>query len=459
MVAKDSAALPHASNSAVKHAVAETLSLVLAGGRGERLKSLTEQEAKPGLSFGGKYRLIDFPLSNCINSGIRKIGVVTQYRAHTLIHHVRRTWGFLRDELDEFVELWPAQQQTADGGWYAGTADAVFQNLNLIRSHRPHHVLILAGDHVYKQDYRQLISDHLASGADVTVSCIEVPCEEASRFGIIEAGADDQITNFVEKPNGHAPKAANARRCFASMGIYVFNADVLFQVLREDANRSRSTHDFGRDILPALLGRFRLFAHRFLHSCVEAEHSEEPYWRDVGTIDAYWKANMDLVQPRPAFDLYDRDWPIWTCHDQKPPARIGDDETHGRGTVANSILACGSVVSGGTVRRSLLSADAYVSSRTLVEDSIVLAGCKIGVGARVQRAILAEGCHIPDGMVVGEDGAEDARRFHVSPGGITLVTPKMLAIVKRVHTSMSERVVLPISPGGAPSVESLQIAS
>lgn len=459
MVTKDRTAASPASNRVMERAITNTLSLVLAGGRGERLKSLTQQEAKPGLSFGAKFRLIDFPLSNCINSGIRKICVVTQYRAHTLIHHVQRTWGFLRHELDEFVELWPAQQQTADGGWYAGTADAVFQNLGLIRSHRPHHVLILAGDHVYKQDYRKLIADHLASGADVTVSCVEVPCEDASRFGIVEVDADDQITNFFEKPNGDTPKAEKPGCCLASMGIYLFNMDALFAVLRDDAKRPRSTHDFGRDILPALLDRYRLFAHRFQHSCVSAEHSEEPYWRDVGTVDAYWEANMDLIRSRPAFDLYDRDWPIWTCHDQKPPARIMDDETQGRGMVENSIMACGSVVSGGAVRRSLLFSDTRVNPGSLVEDSVVLAGCEIGVGARIRRTILAEGCYIPAGMVIGEDEEEDARRFQVSPGGITVVTPGMLGAVKPVVARALKRARQPDLTSASDRLEPVRIAS
>lgn len=450
--------MPHAFDLAGKGAFTNILALVLAGGRGERLKSLTEQQAKPGLPFGGKYRLIDFPLSNCINSGIRKIGVITQYRAHTLIHHVQRTWGSLHHELNEFVEIWPAQQQTADGGWYAGTADAFFQNLELIRSHRPSHVLILAGDHVYKQDYRKIIAEHVSRGADVTVSCVEVPCEDANRFGIIETDGDDQITEFVEKPNGHVPKTAKTGCCLASMGIYVFNTDVLSAVLREDAKRARSTHDFGRDILPALLSRYRLFAHRFQHSSVGTESSREAYWRDVGTLDAYWKANVDLIQSRPAFDLYDHAWPIWTSHDQKPPARIFDDETHGRGMVTNSVVAGGCTVSGGTVRRSVLYLDVHVNGASSVEDSVVLAGCKIGVGARIRRAILAEGCLIPDGMVIGEDEEEDARRFQVSSGGITLVTPEMLTTMKPIASIVPRRTQQNEQVSGLERLEPAQIA-
>jgi len=413
-------------NSPTRQAVTQTLALVLAGGRGERLQCLTDRQAKPALPFGAKYRVIDFPLSNCVNSGIRKVGVATQYRAHELIHHVQRTWGFLRHELGEFVELWPAQQQTPEGGWYAGTADAAFQNIDLIRRHRPKHVLILAGDHVYKQDYGALIAEHVARAADVTVSCVSVPREEARRFGIVTANAEERIVAFIEKPPSPVAQPDDADRCFASMGIYLFNTDVLLAALRADAKNPKSRRDFGADIIPSLVGKSRMFAHQFSRSCVSTRRSDEPYWRDVGTIDSFWQANMDLVAAQPAFDLYDRNWPVWTNQDQRPPAKLVFDPAERLGMVSAAMIAEGCVISGATVRRSQLFSDVRIEASSVVEDSVILPGCEVKSRARISRAIIAAGCVVPEGLVIGDDIDDDRARFQVTPNGVTVVTPRML---------------------------------
>lgn len=412
--------------SPTRQAVTQTLAFVLAGGRGERLQCLTDKQAKPALPFGAKYRVIDFPLSNCINSGIRKVGIATQYRAHELIHHVQRTWGFLRHEMGEFVEVWPAQQQAGEGRWYAGTADAAFQNIELIKRHQPKYVLILAGDHVYKQDYGVLIAEHVARAADVTVSCVSVPKDEARRFGVVTVNAEEQISGFVEKPVTPVVQAEDPNRCLASMGIYLFNADVLFAALRADARNASSKRDFGADIVPALVGKCRMYAHQFARSCVSARRADEPYWRDVGTIDSFWQANMDLVASKPAFDLYDRNWPVWTHQEQRPPARLAFDSSERIGMVSAAMIAEGCVVAGATVRRSQLFADVRLEPASLVEDSVVLPGCEVQSRARISRAILAPGCVVPEGCVIGEDLADDRARFQVTPNGVTVVTPRML---------------------------------
>jgi glucose-1-phosphate adenylyltransferase len=407
--------------------LSQTLAIVLAGGRGERLQSLTDRQAKPALPFGGKFRMIDFPLSNCVNSGLRRIAVATQYRAHDLLHHVQRAWGFLRPEMSEFVELWPAQQQTAAAGWYAGTADAVYQNIELIRRHAPRFVLILAGDHVYKQDFRLLIADHIERDADVTISCIEVPREEGRRFGIMNVDSAGFVTNFLEKPTAPPGLADDPSRCLASMGVYLFTTEVLLEALREDATDPQSTHDFGRDIIPALLGQRRLFAHRFSQSCVGTNAAGEVYWRDVGTLDAYWEAHIDLVRTPAPLDLYDESWRIWTHQEHHAPARFisGDDDRCG--LVSDSILGPGAIIAGATIRRSVLFSGARVGTASRIADSVILPDCEIGPGARLQRCILAEGCRIPAGLVAGEDLDLDTQRFHRTAGGVTVITPRMLA--------------------------------
>jgi glucose-1-phosphate adenylyltransferase len=410
----------------VQQALRSTLAVVLAGGRGARLKALTLDQAKPSMPFAGKFRVVDFPLSNCINSGVRKVAVVTQYRAQTLIRHIHRGWNFLRGELGEFVELWPAQQQTAAGSWYLGTADAVFQNLGEIEELHPRWVLILAGDHVYRQDYGKLIAHHLETGAEVTVSCVEVPRAKASAFGCVDADPSGRITGFLEKPQDPPAIPGKPEVSYASMGIYVFDTQVLIDELHTDAASESSSHDFGYDIVPSLIGRRRVYAHPFNRSCVLSEGATEPYWRDVGTLDAFWEANHDFTEVTPALDLYDDKWPIWTYQVQRPSAKfVFDDETR-RGMAVDSLVAAGCIVSGGVVRRSLLFTDCRVNSYSLVEDPVVLPRVVIGRHCRVRKAIVASDCKLPEGLVVGEDPVADAKRFHRTEGGITLVTPKML---------------------------------
>ena len=409
-------------NRALKH----TLALILAGGRGSRLMHLTESQSKPAVPFGGKFRIIDFPLSNCLNSGIRRVGVATQYKAHTLIQHIQHGWGFLRAELKEFVEIWPAQQQTEDESWYRGTADAVFQNINIIQGHDPEYVLILAGDHIYKQDYSRLITQHIASKADVTVSCIEVPREEAKGFGVVDADADGNIVGFLEKPDDPPCIPGQPDISYASMGIYVFSAEFLYEQLCRDQKLEGSTNDFGNDIIPYLVGRCKLVAHSFSDSCVISDGQTEAYWRDVGTLDAYWEANLDLNKVTPSLDLYDKDWPIWTYQVQRPAAKFVFDSGDRCGTALCSLVSAGCVVSGGLVKRSLLFSNVRVNSYAKVTESVILPDCDIGRYARVHKVVMAKNCRIPQGMVIGEDEEEDLRRFYRSKGGVTLVTPCML---------------------------------
>lgn len=410
----------------LNRALRGTLALVLAGGRGSRLRNLTDDEAKPAVPFAGKFRIIDFPLSNCVNSGIRRIAVPTQYKAHTLIHHLQRAWGFMRAEINEFVELWPAQQQTTAESWYQGTADAVYQNLETVRRHGPEYILVLAGDHIYRQDYSKLLAYHIDKGADVTVSCVEVPIHKAREFGIVDVDDQDNIIGFLEKPADPPCVPGRPDIAFASMGIYVFNASFLIEQLERDAADSGSSHDFGKDIIPYLLGRARLVAHRFNDSCVITPGSREPYWRDVGTVDAYWEANLDLTTITPELDLYDEDWPIWTYQVQKPAAKFVFDSDDRRGMAVDSVVSAGCVISGATLRRSLLFNSVRVNSYALVEDSVVLPESDIGRHCRIKKAIIGTGCKVPEGLVIGENREEDERRFHVTENGVTLVTKHML---------------------------------
>ncbi len=412
-----------------------TLALVLAGGRGSRLKQLTDKQSKPAVPFGGKFRIIDFPLSNCINSGIRKIAVLTQYRAHTLIHHLQRGWSFLRPEIGEFVEIWPAQQQTESESWYQGTADAVYQNLEIITHHKPKYVLILAGDHIYKQNYSQLIDEHIRKGADVTVSCMEVPRKEASAFGVVDANAEGQIVDFVEKPENPPAVPGKPDSSFVSMGIYVFSYDVLMESLQGDAIDKQSSHDFGNDLLPHLVNsKCKVMAHEFHNSCIQAQNqdaaSESSYWRDVGTIDAYWEANLDLVSVTPQLDLYDMEWPVWTNQRQLPAAKFVFDKDNRRGMAVDTLVSAGCVISGSMVRRCLLFSNSRVNSYGEIEETLILPRADIGRNCKISRAIIDADCKIPEGMVIGEDPEEDARRFHRSEGGITLVTASMLEKLK-----------------------------
>ncbi len=403
-----------------------TLALVLAGGRGSRLKALTDWHAKPAIPFGGKFRIIDFTLSNCSNSGIRRIGVLTQYKAHSLIQHIQRGWGFLRGEFNEFIELLPAQQRTEGGNWYRGTADAVFQNLDIIRAHSPDYVLILAGDHVYKMDYGRMLANHVTQDAAVTVACIEVPVDKASGFGVMGVDGDNRIVRFEEKPAKPDPIPGRPGLALASMGIYVFNAQLLYDLLERDADLIGSHHDFGKDVIPSLIGEVKLVAHRFQDSCVMDGGAEEAYWRDVGTLDAYWEANVDLCRVTPALNLYDDNWPIWTSQAQSPPAKFVFDSEDRRGMAVDSLVAGGCVVSGATVRRSMLFTNVRVNSYCVIEDSVVLPNVDVGRHARIRRAIVDTGCVIPPGLVVGEDPVLDAQRFLQTESGITLVTRRML---------------------------------
>ena len=401
-----------------------TVALILAGGRGSRLKQLTDWRAKPGVPFGGKFRIIDFPLSNCLNSGIRRVGIITQYKAHSMIKHVQRGWGFLRGEFNEFVELLPAQQRI-ENDWYKGTADAVFQNMDIIRDYDPEHILILAGDHVYKMDYGEMLAYHSANGADMTVACFEVPQEEASAFGVMTVDAQGRVTDFHEKPQEPSAIPGKPGRTLASMGIYIFNAHFLYEQLIRDADERHSTHDFGHDLIPYLVSRYRVFAHPFAASCV-GESGTQPYWRDVGTVDAYWEANMELTKVSPDLNLYDEKWPIWTYQEQLPPAKFIFDDDDRRGIAVDSMVSGGCIISGATVRRSLLFSNVVVHSYAELVDSVVLPDVEIGRHARLYRTVIEKGCRIPEGMVVGENPEEDKKRFYVTEKGITLVTPEML---------------------------------
>jgi glucose-1-phosphate adenylyltransferase len=407
-----------------------TLALILAGGRGARLAQLTDWRAKPAVPFGGKFRIIDFPLSNCMNSGIRRIGVITQYKAHSLIRHIQRGWGFLRGEFGEFVELLPASQRMEET-WYKGTADSVYQNLDIIRAHMPEHVLVLAGDQVYKMDYGKMLAAHAARKADVTVGCIEVPLERAIAFGVMSVDGDDRIEEFAEKPR--APKAApgNPGVALASMGIYVFDTEFLMDQLMRDADDPDSSHDFGKDLIPYLVPRYRSYAHRFSTSCIQEDDSQEPYWRDVGTVDAYWEANLELTKVTPALNLYDADWPIWTYQEQVPPAKFVFDDPGRRGTAIDSLVAGGTIISGASVERSLLFTNIFVHSYSAIVECVVLPDVSIGRHSRLSKAVIDKGCRIPDGLVVGESAEDDSRRFHRTERGVTLITPDMLG--QRVH--------------------------
>jgi glucose-1-phosphate adenylyltransferase len=402
-----------------------TLALVLAGGRGSRLGPLTEWRAKPAVPFGGKFRIIDFSLSNCVNSGIRRIGICTQYKAQSLIRHVQRGWSFLDGRFNEFVELLPAQQRVSSD-WYKGTADAIFQSLDLLRLHAPERVLVLAGDHVYKMDYARMLVDHAASNADVTIACVEVPVAMASAFGVMQIDGAGRIKGFQEKPAHPEPIPGKSDVALASMGIYVFNTAFLYEQLIRDADEPGSTHDFGTDVIPHLIRRgYHVQAHWFADSCVNMIEGR-PYWRDAGTIDAFWEANLDLVHVTPELNLYDESWPIWTHQEQLPPAKFVLEEAGRTGAALDSLVAGGCIVSGSTVRRSLLFSRVRVDGSCVVEDSAILGDVDIGSNSTVRRAVVDKHCRLPPGTRIGVDPDEDRRRFHVTESGITLVTPAML---------------------------------
>lgn len=399
----------------------DTLALVLAGGRGSRLGALTSHRSKPAVPFGGRYRIIDFALSNSVNSGIRRIGVMTQYKAHSLIHHIGSSWSFLHREFGEFVEILPAQQQLGVA-WYAGTADAVYQNLEVIRAHDPRFVLVLGGDHVYKMDYGLMLGFHVNRGAQVTVGCIPVPLDRASAFGVMTADGDGRILEFEEKPPAPRPMADRPGEALASMGIYVFDTDYLLEKLLADAADPSSSHDFGKNIIPDAVRHARTYAYPF----VDHGTQRPAYWRDVGDLDSYWAANMELIGVTPELNLYDRDWPIWSYQQLSPPAKFIFDDDARRGTALDSMVAEGCIISGAQIRHSLLFNDVTVDQGSSVDASVLLPGAHIGKGCRLRNAVIETGCYIPDGTSIGIDRSEDLRRFEVAPRGTILVTPEML---------------------------------
>jgi len=404
----------------------DTMAYVLAGGRGSRLNELTQVRAKPAVYFGGNARIIDFALSNALNSGIRRIGVATQYKAHSLIRHLQQAWNFFRPERNESFDILPASQRVSETQWYDGTADAVFQNIDIIQSHDPEFMLILAGDHIYKMDYELMLRQHADRGADVTVACMEVPRSAASAFGVMAVDKKNIITEFVEKPSDPPAMPGKPDVSLVSMGIYVFRTEFLINELRRDAANKDSTHDFGKDIIPYIVKNGKALAHQFSQSCVRAESEPEAYWRDVGTVDAYWEANMDLTHIVPHFDLYDRSWPIWTHHEISPPAKFVHDEDGRRGQAISSLVSGGSIISGASVNKSLIFTNVRVSSYSHLEEAVVLPRCRIGNGARLSRVVLDRGVIIPDGLVVGEDPILDAKRFRVTDNGICLITQNMI---------------------------------
>jgi glucose-1-phosphate adenylyltransferase len=402
-----------------------TFALILAGGRGSRLHELTDWRAKPAVPFGGKFRIIDFTLSNCVNSGVRRVGVATQYKAQSLIRHLQLGWSFLDGRLGEFIEIMPAQQQMDDSQWYQGTADAVFQNLRELRIANPEYVLILSGDHVYRMDYGRILAAHVERKADLTVACIEVPLRGASEFGVMSVNEEGRIVDFAEKPANPQPVPGNPEVALASMGIYVFNARFLFEQLSRDADDPKSSHDFGKDIIPHAVKRYRTYAHSFSESCV-CDPGQSVYWRDVGTLDAYWAANMDLVHVTPALNLYDDAWPIWTWQPQSPPAKFVFDDDTRRGQAVDAMVSGGCIISGATVRRSMLFSCVRVNSYSLIQESIILPNVEVGRQCVIKKCIVDKNCRIPDGSQIGVNPEEDRKRFHVTASGITLVTQAML---------------------------------
>jgi glucose-1-phosphate adenylyltransferase len=413
-----------ASSRFVSNLTKNTVALILAGGRGSRLRELTDWRAKPAVPFGGKFRIIDFPLSNCINSGIRRVGVLTQYKAHSLIKHIQMGWGFLRGEFNEFIELLPAQQRI-DEKWYEGTADAVFQNLDILRQEKPKYVLILAGDHIYKMDYGQMLADHVRHNADMTIACLNVPIEDAKGFGVLAVDGHDRIIDFAEKPENPKPLQDNPTQAFASMGIYIFNAEFLYEQLIRDADNPKSSHDFGKDIIPDLIYKYRVYAHRFSKSCV-GDMQGVHYWRDVGTVDAYWEANMELTRIVPELNLYDNQWPIWTHQEQLPPAKFVFNDPDRCGMATDSMVSGGCLISGSKIDDSILFSNVRVHSYCSIEGAVVLPSVTINRHVCLKRVVIDKGVVIPEGMEIGFDLALDSERFYVSEKGITLVTPHML---------------------------------
>jgi glucose-1-phosphate adenylyltransferase len=410
----------------LRQAPKKAIALVLAGGRGSRLMQLTDRRAKPAVYFGGKFRIVDFALSNCLNSGFRRIGVLTQYKSHSLLRHLQRGWNFFRGEVGEFCDLLPAQQRVDENTWYQGTADAVFQNIDILTGYEADHVVILAGDHIYKMDYAQLLMDHIERKADVTVACIDVPRMEATGFGVMRIDENRRVLDFVEKPADPPPMPGRPDRALASMGVYVFGAEFLYDQLRRDAGLADSSHDFGKDIIPWLVSRAKVMAHPFAESCVKEHPDAEPYWRDVGTIDAYWEANIDLTHVTPQLNMYDDAWPIFSYQEQVAPAKFVFDDDDRRGMAVDSLVSGGCIVSGSRIKQSLLFSKVRVNSYAELEECVVLPACDIGRRARLKKVVIDRGVIIPEGLVVGEDPVADAARFTRTDNGVCLITQSMI---------------------------------
>lgn len=397
-----------------------TLVLVLAGGQGSRLKGLTKWRAKPAVPFGGKYRIIDFALSNCINSGLRRIGVLTQYKSHSLIRHLQRAWSFLRAEIGEFVEILPAQQRMSKD-WYLGTADALYQNLDIMHRHAPDYVIVLGGDHIYSMDYSKMLMVHVRSEADLTIGCLEVPKEEATEFGVMSVDTELRVTHFTEKPDNPETIPGRPDLSLASMGIYIFSTSFLYNALILDAEDKNSDHDFGKNIIPNAIKSAKTIAYPF-----RDEGGKQAYWRDVGTVDSYWEANMELCTVEPELNLYDRSWPVWTYQTQHPPAKFVFDDEGRRGEAIDSLVSGGCIISGARVKRSVIFFATRIGSHTSIKDSVILPKVTIGKNCRIQNAIIDKGTLIADGSIIGENPEEDAKRFHITPKGVVLITPEML---------------------------------
>jgi len=403
-----------------------SMAFVLAGGRGSRLKELTDRRAKPAVYFGGKTRIIDFALSNALNSGIRKMAIATQYKAHSLIRHCQRGWSFFRAERNEYLDILPASQRVSENQWYLGTADAVTQNIDIVDSYDIDYVLILAGDHIYKMDYERMIEAHVDAGADVTVGCLTVPRMEATAFGVMAVDADDRITSFLEKPADPPGTPDDPSVALASMGIYVFKWSFLRALLLEDAQNPDSSHDFGGDLIPQIVKNGKAMAHRFDESCVRHAPDAPAYWRDVGTVDAFWRANLDLTDFAPDLDLYDTNWPIWTYSESVPPAKFIHDAPDRRGIAVSSLVSGGCIISGTEIRQSLLFTGVHTNSYASLEQAVVLPQVEVARSAKLRKVVIDRGVRIPEGLVVGEDPEEDAKWFRVSEGGVTLITQPML---------------------------------
>ena len=403
------------------------MAYVLAGGRGSRLMELTDRRAKPAVYFGGKSRIIDFALSNALNSGIRRIAIATQYKAHSLIRHLQLGWNFFRPERNESFDILPASQRVSEDRWYVGTADAVFQNLDIVTDYAPKYMVILAGDHIYKMDYELMLQQHVEQGADVTVGCLEVTKKQASSFGIMQVDAQNRIVDFLEKPKKPPTMPGDPDKCLASMGIYVFETKFLADLLARDADDANSSHDFGKDLIPYVVKHGKAVAHHFSQSCVRSREEKRAYWRDVGTVDAYWAANIDLTDVVPELDLYDRDWPIWTYGEITPPAKFVHDVDGRRGKAVSSLVSGGCIVSGSRIRRSLLFTGVRTHSFSEIENAVVLPYVSIGRNCRLKNVVIDRGVRIPEGLVVGEDPVLDGRRFRRTESGICLITERMVA--------------------------------